>query len=37
MQYLFTLGHHNSHNHVSDTLAKKRETSKYNTMKACDG
>ena len=36
--YLFTLGHHNSHNPVSNTLSKKREPSKYNnTMKACDG
>ena len=30
-------GHHNSHNCVSKTLAKKHEPSKYNTIKACDG
>ena len=30
---MFTFGHHNRHNGVSNTLAKKREPSKYNTMK----
>ena len=37
IKYLFTLGHHDIHNRVSNSLAKKREPSKYNTMKACDG
>ena len=32
--HLFTLGHHNSHTFVSNTLAKKREPSTYNIMKA---
>ena len=36
-KYLFKQYHHNSHNRVSNTLAKKRKLSKYNTMKACDG
>ena len=33
----FTLVYHNSHNRISNSLAKKREPSKYNLMKACDG
>ena len=33
---ILTYGH-NSHNRVSNTLAKKREPNKYNTMKACEG
>ena len=31
---MFTL---DSHNRVSNTLAKKRDPSKYNKVKACDG